>query len=179
MSTRPLSLAAALLVILSGAAVGWWLGVRVSADRPAVDLAGLELPTLGGSVDGPGRHPGQVSLLEYWASWCGPCKVQAKVLAPLHQEFGDRVRFFAVNVGESSEQVSHFLEAEPIPYPVLLDEHGEHASDAGVFGLPTVVLLDADGRVVLRSEGITTRQRLLEALHTAMGASVDAPSAGS
>ena len=179
MSSRPISFLTAIVVILSGAAVGWWLGVRASADRQPADLGRLELPVFGSeTVDGPDKRPGDVTLLDFWASWCGPCKAQARVLAPLHEEFGDRVRFFAVNVGESPQQVADFVAEDPFPYPVLLDELGDHSASAGIFGLPTLVVLGTEGQVVLRSEGITGRSVLIEALQAALGPSDDAPAAG-
>ncbi|REJ79908.1 MAG: TlpA family protein disulfide reductase [Acidobacteria bacterium] len=165
---------ACVLVVLA-AAVGWWLGRRgaapASADRL---LSQLTLPTLDGSVDGPAAQRGQVVLLDFWASWCNPCRAQARVLETVLEDFaGADVRFFAVNVGESRDTVAEYVSRDPFPYPVLLDESGERSSAIGVYGLPTVIVLDRQGQTVFSRSGIRGRAELSEVLKGALEVPVE------
>lgn len=158
-------------LVLAGvsAAVGGWLVARAldggagSVETETV-LSNLELPVLDGAVDGPARRRGEIVVLDFWASWCTPCHVQSKILSNLVDQYSGRVRFFAINVGESEQIVRDSLEQHPISFPVLLDLRGESASRAGIVGMPTLVILDGEGSVALRRTGLTSARFLRTAL---------------
>lgn len=164
-------LAVALVVV--AALLGWRLGQRGEA-APDRTMSRMVLPTLDGGSDGPGNHRGSVVLLDFWASWCSPCRAQAKVLELLAEDFaGQDVRFFAVNVGEDRETVRQFVETSPFPYPVLLDETGSVSSSLGVYGLPTVAVLDRQGDEVFSRSGITGRSILTDAIRAGLASSAE------
>lgn len=154
------------------AAVGGWLVAKALGNdggSPGSNLVlkNLTLPLFDGGpheTDGPGMRRGEVVVLDFWASWCSPCHVQSRILGDLAKDYSGSVRFFAVNVGESREVVRSSLQEHPISFPVLLDKNGESASGAGVVGMPTLVVLDRNGSIVLRRTGLTSARFLRSAL---------------
>src|SRR5262245_48015661 len=115
----------------------------------------FQLKTIDGRSLGPKDFPGQVVVVDFWATWCGPCHLQARILEPIYQEMkGKGVQFLAANVGEQPEIVRAFLKDEPIPYPVLLDPD-DVAGKLGVMALPTLMVVDKKGRVSYFEAGLT------------------------
>lgn len=175
-SSRAGTIVAVVLVALGlavvAAMIGWRLGGAVGDTTPDSEvsraLLSLRLPTLEGNKMGPRDLEGKVVIMDFWATWCGPCHVQAKILEPLHAEFGDSVEFLAVNVGEDSATVESFVEDRPFPYPVLLDVDGRASARAEVYGLPTLVVIDRSGQIVFRSTGVASARRLREVLEEAL-----------
>ena len=108
----------------------------------------------GGKPLGPPDFRGKVVIVDFWASWCGPCQIQARILESLAKTYqGKRVQFLAANVGETPETVRSFVKDKPLPYPVLLDPDGV-SDDLGVFALPTLLIIDAKGKVAYFEAGI-------------------------
>lgn len=152
-----------------GQATGGGSGVGGSVDFTLVSLDGERL--------GPSDFRGRVVLFDFWATWCSPCHVQAEILKAVYGDFEDLgVEFVAVSVGEPESTVRSFVAKRPFPYPVLVDPADEVASRLGIFVLPTIMILDAEGRVSYLREGVATarhvRQLLGEALSGSRSASL-------
>ena len=120
-----------------------WLAGSLDLDSPVArnsvsgpdgggDLVEFRLPQLAGGPDiGPPDFRGKVVVIDFWATWCGPCRLQAKFLDELFHELpADQVQFLAVDVGEDEATVRAYVEKTPFPYPVLLDrqEDGGYAT---------------------------------------------------
>lgn len=104
-------------------------------------------------------------IVDFWATWCGPCHVQAEILHALYPAYAGRgVEFVAVAVGEPEEVVREFVRESPHPYPVLLDPEDRLSAELRILGLPTLIVTDREGRVVFRSTGISDREALATAL---------------
>jgi thiol-disulfide isomerase/thioredoxin len=90
-------------------------------------------------------------LLNFWASWCGPCASEAPALKDLHERYGDRVEFLAINVTGAEffgiDKVTEFVEKYEWQMPVLLDEKGEVSQEYKVYAFPITVLIDRNGVV--------------------------------
>ena len=141
------------------------VGADVTSVGDVASLSGFRLPDLEGKEIGPPDFRGRPVVLEFWATWCGPCIAQAQILHTLFDEYRGRdVAFLAVNFAEPREVVEAFVEKEPLPYPLVLDEDGSVAARAGINGLPTVVVLGGEGEILLHSVGITGATRLRQTL---------------
>ena len=91
---------------------------------------------------------GRVVLVNFWATWCDPCKAEMPSLQRLRASLAGRpLEVLTVNYGEFPAKISQFLERERIALPVLLDTQKEVAGDWGVGGLPMTFIVDARGRV--------------------------------
>ncbi|MGH9596139.1 MAG: TlpA family protein disulfide reductase [Edaphobacter sp.] len=130
----------------------WHFGTRQSggivpvAERrvmPEVAMAQLD-----GGTWKISEHRGQVVLVNYWATWCGPCWEETPGLIRLSQELGAKgLAVVGVAIDEGGdEKVRRFVEEFRVPYPVVRPERMSQM-EYGLAGVPTTVLVDKDGRV--------------------------------
>lgn len=128
----------------------------------------FRLASLDGPMIGPADYPGEVVLAEFWATWCGPCRLQARVLEQLHEEMEGRgVRFLAIDVGEDEETVRNFVADDPFPYPVLLDPQDSLSAQFQILGLPTVMIINREGQITFMETGVTPIEKLRSELEAA------------
>ncbi|MEJ2086455.1 MAG: TlpA disulfide reductase family protein [Acidobacteriota bacterium] len=146
-----LVLAGLLALKIQSAGVG-----GVSAESEGAPAPDFRLNSLQGDSVELGDYAGRVLLLELWATWCGPCRLQADILHELYEEVaGSDIEFLAVSLGESRDVVEQFVADEPFSYPVLLDPEETLGISLEVYALPTVVVIDGNGRVRFSQAGIT------------------------
>jgi len=157
-----------LLLALATLVLAGCQGSTGGSSGPA-PTADFRLASLDGGEISPLDYEGEVVLVDFWATWCGPCHKQADILEEVYQELGDGngVRFLAVNLGEDLETVRDFVETDPYPYPVLLDPDDQLSYDFGIIGLPTVMVVDTQGQVSYFSTGILDRHRVKAELRKA------------
>ena len=91
---------------------------------------------------------GQITYVDFWASWCGPCRLSLPALNQLKNQFKDRpVQFLAVSIDVVEEDAWDFLSRYSVDYPVVIDTNGDIARLFEVNGMPSGFLVDADGMV--------------------------------
>jgi len=130
---------------------------------PAFDLAGLD-----GSRHRLRDYSGRVLLIEFWATWCGPCRLQAEILSRLYDDVrGDDMEFLAVSLGESKDLVEDYTRKDPVPYPVLLDPEETLGYALEIYALPTVIIIDRRGQISFMRPGISDGDTLRRALSAA------------
>ena len=98
---------------------------------------------------------GQAVLINFWASWCEPCRAEMPSLQALAQQHGPEQLFvLAVNFKEALPTVQRFVQQSQLQLPVILDPQGEIARQWGITIFPSTVMIAADGRIqgVLRGE---------------------------
>ena len=97
---------------------------------------------------------GHVSYIDFWASWCGPCRVSLPALNSLYQEYKSQgFRVVAINEDQYRDDAVNFLKERPLYYPVIFDAEQKLPEVFGVKGMPTAFLLDRQGRVHHIHEG--------------------------
>lgn len=133
-------------------------------DEPAPTLAG---PLVGGGQLEAKDLQGQPLVINFWASWCGPCRREQPMLQRAWEELeGGDVRFIGVNSREGQEATAvQHLKEFGVTYPSVQDPLGEIAAAYGIdAGLPATVVVDASGRIRYRRLGEVTKAQLDEML---------------
>ncbi len=126
-------------------------------EKPALkEMADFKLESLTkGKTVQLSDYKGKVILLDFWATWCPPCRAELPILAAVNKEFADKgLVFFAVNQQEDRQKVEDFLKEQKLDFPVLLDTKGKAGEAYGVESLPTLYLIGKDGKVIERKVGV-------------------------
>jgi cytochrome c biogenesis protein CcmG, thiol:disulfide interchange protein DsbE len=169
----PHSWTPAVLVLLASAVFGflvlpYWSGARAPESALVGQLApDFSLPIFhGGDRDSRIKLSalrGHVVVLDFWASWCRPCAVQAGILSELLPRHPEDVVFVGVNTADNPARASEFAERSKLPYIAVLDS-GEVAEAYGASSLPTLVVIDASGRVVSAASRVMSASELEAAI---------------
>lgn len=90
----------------------------------------------------------EVVLVNFWATWCGPCIEEIPSLSRLVEHMKDKpFRVVTINIGEPEQVIAKFVEKIPLNFPILLDRHGKAVRDWNVYAYPSNFLLDRDGKI--------------------------------
>lgn len=103
-------------------------------------------------------------VVNVWASWCGPCRVEAPALAEVATAYGDRVQFLGVDVLDTREDARAFIEEFGWPYPSVFDKTGSIRDRLGLLGQPATIIYDAVGGVVDTYVGAISEDQLTQQL---------------
>lgn len=138
----------------------------VGQDAPAIDAQDMD-----GNRIRLSDHAGKVIVLDFWATWCGPCRASIPHLAELHATAGDDLAVIGIT-DEEVRTVERFRRRTDMPYTVARDPNSATKRSYGVSSLPTMAVIGKDGRIVATfkgwSEGV--RARLDAAIRTARDA---------
>ena len=97
---------------------------------------------------------GKVVLLNFWASWCGPCREEMPLLNKIHNKYEPLgFTILGVNVEEQSDAAKNFIAQRPVDFPILLDSSNEVSKMYDVVAMPTTVLIDRDGNMRFLHQG--------------------------
>jgi thiol-disulfide isomerase/thioredoxin len=145
-------LAALAAVALLGPGFAWAEAALKPWQRGATPV--LAGPSISGSAFDLQQARGKVVVINFWATWCDPCREEM----PSLQKLGERMRgrpfeLVTVNYGEGAEKIQAFLDRHHLQVPVVLDVDKETAKAWGAGGLPMTFLVDATGRVRYSSFG--------------------------
>jgi peroxiredoxin len=113
------------------------------------------LPTFDGKQVSLREYRGKVVFLNFWATWCIPCREEMPALERLHQTYHQSQDFAVISIDykESAEQVKAFFQKHALSFPALLDESGSVSRDYLVSGMPTTYLIGRDGMLLARGVG--------------------------
>ena len=124
--------------------------VEVAA-KPGFRAPEFELTGLDGSVYRLGDRANKPTLINFWASWCGPCHIEAPDLQKLYEKYAGKIDLYAVNVTslDTRKGAQSFVDEYGLTFPIPMDLNGDVTSKKyGVDGYPTSFLIDRDGIVV-------------------------------
>ncbi len=104
-------------------------------------------------------YKGKVVLLNFWATWCGPCKAEIPGFVELQEEYGDRLAIVGFSVDDTAEKARAFATEYKINYPILLGEGREELQEAygPIWGIPATFLISKDGKVCRKHLGIAPK----------------------
>jgi len=148
------SLVLAGLLIFAGAAFAQELPVIrfVRAPDPAPDF---KLKDTAGTEISLADSKGKVILLNFWASWCGPCRAEIPGLIALQKRYKDKLQIVGLVVDDDDkEEVQKVIQAEGINYPVAFSSVDVRVAYGGITALPTVFVINSDGKVVQKHVGL-------------------------
>ncbi len=99
-------------------------------------------------------HLGEVVMINFWASWCGPCRQEMPLLEDLHNKYQMMgFTLLGVNVDEERENAEKLLEQIPVSFPVLFDADSAVSRLYSVKAMPTTILIDRDGQLRVLHKG--------------------------
>jgi len=131
-----------------------YASVGVQRISPAFEAEDFTLEDLTGPMVSLKDFQGKVIFLNFWASWCGPCRIEMPAMELLWQVFqDDDFVILAVDVREGRDTVSSFIEKNDYSFPVLLDSRGKVANMYDLRAYPTTFLIDWEGKVVGKAVG--------------------------
>jgi len=127
-------------------------GLRLLSSK--VSPRDFSLSLLEGETKSLGSYKGKVVFLNFWATWCGPCRSEMPSMESVYKKFADKgLEILAVNCAEDRATVSSYMKNEGFTFPALLDLDGRVSSNYGVQSIPTTFLIDRDGMIVMRLVG--------------------------
>ena len=102
------------------------------------------------------QYKGQVVMLNFWASWCGPCRQEMPLLESIYKKY-NRLGFtmIGVNVEPDSNAANEWLKATPVSFPILYDKDSKVSKMYDVAGMPSTVIIDRTGKVRWLHKGFT------------------------
>jgi len=133
-----------------------------SVDNPAPDF---KLNSLSGNQIQLKDYRGQIVLLNFWATWCAPCRLEMPVLQNRAEQFVGEFAVVAINNAENSTDVQAYIDELGLSFEVLLDPEAEVQHLYMVRGYPTTYILDAEGLIRVKHIGLLTEEQLDGYLH--------------
>jgi thiol-disulfide isomerase/thioredoxin len=119
-----------------------------------VEAPPFSLARLGGGSVSLADQRGRVVVMEFWATWCGPCRMSTPSLEVIAKRHRDQpVSVLLINAGESAETVRAWTGRKFTAASILLDADGEVRRRYGVAGIPRLLILDGEGRIVYDHSG--------------------------
>ncbi|MFQ5483949.1 MAG: TlpA family protein disulfide reductase [Desulfobacterales bacterium] len=135
-------------------------------NRPAPDFT---LTTFKGKTISPAGLKGKPIVINFWASWCPPCRIEASLLERTWRAFKDRgVIFIGINIQDKEEDALNYIREFGITYPNAPDPAGEVSIDYGVSGLPVTFFVSRKGKIVRRWVGAIEEKVLIGSVREIM-----------
>ncbi len=157
-----------LLVLVFGPAlVAPVMALDKGAQAPVFDLAGIESPVK------LAAYQGKVVYLDFWASWCGPCRQSFPWMNEMQAKYGAQgFQIIGVNLDAKKQDADAFLKATPARFVMAYDPSGATPRGYGVKGMPSSFLIGPDGKIIFEHRGFNEADRaeLESKIKAALGA---------
>jgi peroxiredoxin len=143
MQIRIAALAAALVLALPAA-----------AGPPGSPAPAFTLAARGGQAVSLEQYKGQVVMINFWASWCGPCRTEMPLLESIYKKYNKMgFTMLGVNVEPNSQAANDWLKATPVSFPILYDTDSKVSKLYDVAGMPSTVIIDRTGKLRVLHRG--------------------------
>jgi len=161
------------LVLIAAALVGfaWWYSQRAPSGGSVSAKGDFTLPNLAGQSISLSDFKGEkVVILDFWATWCGPCRASLPALHRFREDYGPRgLEVLSIDLREDPATIKNYLEAESLSLHVLLDKDGSVANAYGVRGIPSLFVIDKQGEIRRKFVGFGAKtEEQLEMLITSL-----------
>jgi len=122
--------------------------------KQRLESVDFELQDLSGETRSLSDFRGKVVFLNFWATWCGPCRFEMPSMERLYQRFKDAgLEIVAVNLQEDRSSVKRFVDEYDLSFPILLDTTGRVGATYGARSIPTTYIVDREGFVLAGTIG--------------------------
>jgi thiol-disulfide isomerase/thioredoxin len=138
-------------IVALAAALGLSLPALATAPGPAPQFS---LAARGGSEVSLAQYKGQVVMINFWASWCGPCRQEMPLLESIYKKY-NKLGFvmLGVNVEPDSQLANEWLKQTPVSFPILYDKDSKVSKLYDVAGMPSTVIIDRGGKLRMLHRG--------------------------
>jgi len=111
---------------------------------------------------------GKVILLNFWATWCGPCRAEIPSLVELQQQYADDLVVLGLSVDDTAEKLLPYAAEFKMNYPVLVGNGREDVQEAfgPLYGIPVTVIIGRDGRIAKKHSGIASKEQFEREIKT-------------
>jgi peroxiredoxin len=117
----------------------------LTASGPAPQFS---LQARGGKTVNLAQYKGQVVMINFWATWCGPCRQEMPLLESIHKKYNKMgFTMLGVNVEPDASKAEDWLKSTPVSFPILFDTKSEVSKMYAVSGMPSTVIIDRKGNV--------------------------------
>jgi len=137
---------------------------RVRAPEVNSRAPSFTLPALSSRALALEPAQGSITIINFWATWCQPCRREMRDLQRLYENYPGQLRILAVNLGESIQDVRDWVDQLGLTYDILLDRQGVAAARYQVRGLPSTYVLDSDHIIRRLYYGAVSHEQLRQDL---------------
>lgn len=134
-----------------------------SAPEEKIAVPDFEMTLINGETVSLSDYRGKKVLLNFWATWCGPCVGEMPAFQRLWDDYPDDVAILAINCGEDAATVEQFASDNNYTFPIILDEDGTlQAMFGGITSIPATLVLDGEGYVMTGGTGAADADTMYE-----------------
>jgi thiol-disulfide isomerase/thioredoxin len=171
LSRKQLLIVIASLVMIAGVwtLVGDFTTETIYAETEVGVEVGMKAPdftinNVNGDEVSLSDYQGTKVFLNFWASWCPPCREEMPAIQKLHKNY-DNIKVLAVNAGENKDKVFNYLMENNFSFTTLLDKNGKVTTDYLIRGIPSTFVFDKEGIIVRKQRGAITYGKMEEMIN--------------